>query len=100
MYSYKLKDFGYNVIVCYSIKKFVNIKLVMLTNGWWIWCGTPVEASTTNDYGLAKSEVEELKKLFDKRDLLICDRAFRPLREELQLVCRWIKLKGKTLEAW
>ena len=54
-----------------------------LTNGWWVWTGSPIGASTTNDTGLAKKELELIKNQIEIRDLLIVDRAFRCLRDQL-----------------
>lgn len=68
----------------------------MLTNGWWVWAGNSTPASQTNDYGLAKKERKYLKSLFTQKDLMICDRAFRPLRDKLAVLCGWIKPKGIT----
>ncbi len=72
----------------------------MLTNGWWAWVGDPLPASETNDYGLAKREETHLAKLFEARDLMICDRAFRPLRDSLAILCGWIKPRGEALSNW
>jgi hypothetical protein len=71
-----------------------------LTIGWWIWAGSPVGAAETNDTGLAKRELENMTELMHKNDLLITDRAFRSLREKLNLLCGWTKQKAKQLTLW
>jgi hypothetical protein len=58
------------------------LKLVMLTSGWWIWCGKP-EGASNPDISLANHEIEELQELMEPRDLLIADRAFRSLRDSI-----------------
>lgn len=72
----------------------------MLTNGWWIWSGNPVGASETNDIGLAKRELTELKKLFEPRDLMIADRGFIALKQSIPILCGWKKQRGEELEDW
>ena len=74
----------------------------MCTNGWWIWTGKPVPASSTNDTGLAQQEVNNIKELMDQRDIMICDCAFRSLREEICLVTGWPSIRSLDPEtrAW
>ena len=38
-----------------------------LTIGWWIWAGSPVGASETNDCGLGEKECENMRDLMDPR---------------------------------
>ena len=71
-----------------------------LTNGWWVWAGSPVGASSTNDNGLAKKELSAMKKHMKIRDLMIVDRAFRSLRNQLALLCGWTKNKAQQLPYW
>lgn len=97
LYSYKTKDTAYNILVKLSI---FSQQLVMLMNGWWIWIGNPVGASETNDIGLAKKEIKELKNLFEPRDLMIGDRAFRSLQTHIPIICGWIKPRGRPLSGW
>jgi len=71
-----------------------------LTIGWWIWAGSPIGVSETNDVGLAKRELNKIKNQMDKNDLLITDRAFRSLREKLNLLCGWTKIQARNLTKW
>jgi len=71
-----------------------------LTIGWWIWAGSPVGASETNDCGLGEKECENMRDLMDPRDLMITDRAFRPLREKLNILCGWNNSRTKQLSEW
>ena len=73
---------------------------MVLTIGWWIWAGCPIGASETNDYGLGQRELQTMAALMGPYDLMITDRAFRPLREKLNLLCGWTKQKNKQLKAW
>jgi len=105
LWSYKLKDLAYNILVLAVLYLFfVHLshffQLIMLCNGWWVWVGNPVGASETNDIGLGKREKNEIKDLMEKRDLLICDRGFRALREDICLLCGWTKEKAKSLADW
>ena len=71
-----------------------------LTIGWWVWAGSPIGASETNDVGLVKQEFNKIKNQMDKNNLLITDRAFRSLREKLNLLCGWTKTQARNLTKW
>lgn len=57
LFSYKLKDTAYNILVSYIVNVLI-CQFMGLTNGWWIWAGKPVAASETNDTGLANKQAE------------------------------------------
>ena len=66
--------------------------------GWWIWAGSPVVASETNDAGLGNRELQNMASLMSSYDLMITDRAFRSLREKLNILCEWTKAKINLLQ--
>jgi hypothetical protein len=71
-----------------------------LTNGWWIWAGSPVGATETNDTGLAKRELKNMAKIMEKRDLMIVDRGFRDIRNKIAMLTGWNKPKAQQLPIW
>ena len=68
--------------------------------GWWIWAGSPVAASETNDAGLGNRKLQNMASLMSSYDLMITDKAFRSLREKLNILCGWTKAKNKSLADW
>lgn len=72
----------------------------MLTSGFWCFVGTPIPASNTNDLGLAAQDSSLWIENLDQRDLTITDAIFRPLMDQLQIICGWKKPKNRTMEDW
>ena len=71
-----------------------------LTNGWWTWAGNIVGASDTNDLGLAKRDLIEMKNQMEMRDLMIVDRGFRAIRDKIALLVGWTKPRTEELPLW
>ena len=45
-------------------------------------------------------ELQTMTALMGSYDLMTTDRAFRSLREKLNLLCGWTKQKNKQLKPW
>ena len=104
-WSYKLKDFGYNVLVILISYSINFIQFVGLTNGWWIYCGNPHGASD-NDITLIQESYLEICQILSKNDLFISNRIFvHAIEKELQeknipILSGWRKKKKKDLPDW
>jgi hypothetical protein len=74
----------------------------MLANGWWSWVGHPLGASTTNDLSLVKSEMDPFVETFEKRDVIMMDKAFISLKNELSsmVLTGWKRAANEDLERW
>ena len=44
--------------------------------------------------------MQDMVNVMEPRDLMITDKAFRSLRDELQNICAWVKPRGINLSFW
>jgi hypothetical protein len=87
-WSYKLKEFGYNVL------------FGGFANGYFFYCGI---VSASNDKTLLQKGYDKLC-VIDERDLIICDEIFRTAipkdNRRNTLICPWTKPIGEDLPPW
>jgi hypothetical protein len=49
---------------------------------------------------LARRQKEAIKSKMDPRDLMITDRIFSPLREEIPIISGWSKTRYSNINEW